>query len=304
MIEAESTRLRGTVLALLVALSYATNSTFAGLAYGGGSNSVSVFAVRSTAAFVALLIGLRLMNREWTVPPEQRVLAIALGLVLAGASWALLGAMEMMPVALCVITLYTYPIIVAAIGWVSGREAFSVRYALALVCAFVGLILALDLSGEVPSLPGVVLAAGAAFGVALLLVVNERQHAARGSPQFTLHMLGTCTIVSLAASAFSGDFALPHTVPGWIGFIGTPVCYSFSVIFMFVAVSMIGSVRTSLLMNLEPVSAVILGYLLLAQRLAPSQLFGIALVVSAIVAIEGVNVRLRRAAARGQPASR
>jgi drug/metabolite transporter (DMT)-like permease len=199
-----------------------------------------------------------------------------------------------MPVALCVITLYTYPLIVAIVGWLSGREPFRLRFALALCCAFAGLVLALDLPGERPSATGIALAASAAIGVALLLVVSERQHAARGSLPFTMYMLGTCMVVALAATVLGGNFSLPHTLPAWIGFVGTPLCYSFSIICMFVAVSMIGSVRTSLFMNLEPVSSVLLGYVLLAQSLNTSQLVGVALVIAAIIGIEGLNAHGRR----------
>jgi drug/metabolite transporter (DMT)-like permease len=101
-------------------------------------------------------------------------------------------------------------------------------------------------------------------------------------------------VVALAATVLGGNFSLPHTLPAWIGFVGTPLCYSFSIICMFVAVSMIGSVRTSLFMNLEPVSSVLLGYVLLAQSLNTSQLVGVALVIAAIIGIEGLNAHGRR----------
>jgi drug/metabolite transporter (DMT)-like permease len=226
-------------------------------------------------------------GRSWLLPPRQRNTALALGVVMAWASYALLAAMETMPVALCVITLYTYPFIVAAFGWWSGREPFRLRFAVALVAAFAGLVLALDLSGNPPNVTGLVLAASGAVGVATLLLASERARAPADSQPFTLHMLATCMVLSLLISAARGDFALPQTNAAWLGFIATPLCYSFSIICMFVAVSMIGSLRTALVMNLEPVSSVLLGYVVLSQALDGLQLVGVALVVAAIVSIEG-----------------
>lgn len=278
---------RGVVLALAVAVSFAANSTFAGLSYTGGADAMSVFAVRSTAAYVVLLLYLVTRGHYRRLPARQRNTAFVLGAIMAWASYALLSAMERMPVALCVITLYTYPLIVASYGWWSGRERFRLRFAVALAAAFTGLVLALDLSGNAPSLSGLLLAVSGAIGVATLLLVNERARAPIDAQQFTLHMLATCMVLSLIINAAAGDFALPHTRAAWLGFIAIPLCYSFSIIGMFVAVTLIGSMRTSLLMNLEPVSSVLLGYLLLSQALDALQLVGVALVITAIVFIEG-----------------
>lgn len=278
---------RGVALALAVAVSFAANSTFAGLAYTGGADAMSVFAARSTAAYVVLLFYLVATGRSRKLPARQRNTALALGVIMAWASYALLSAMERMPVALCVITLYTYPLIVACFGWWSGRERFRARFAVALAAAFTGLVLALDLSGNAPSLSGLLLAVSGAIGVATLLLASERARTPIDAQPFTLYMLATCMVLSLMISAAEGDFALPHTHAAWVGFIATPLCYSFSIICMFVAVSLIGSLRTSLVMNLEPVSSVLLGYLLLSQALDALQLVGVALVIAAVVFIEG-----------------
>ena len=69
--------------------------------------------------------------------------------------------------------------------------------------------------------------------------------------------------------------------------------YSFGIICLFVVLAKIGPVKASLIMNIEPATSVLLGYLLLDQRLAPQQLFGIALIVSAVLVVE--STKLRRA---------
>jgi len=59
-----------------------------------------------------------------------------------------------------------------------------------------------------------------------------------------------------------------------------------------VVLAKIGPVKASLIMNIEPATSVLLGYLLLDQRLAPQQLFGIALIVSAVLVVESTKLRL------------
>ena len=57
----------------------------------------------------------------------------------------------------------------------------------------------------------------------------------------------------------------------------------------FTATQIIGSVRTSLLMNFEAVSAIVLGYLVLGQALAPLQLAGAAIVIAALLVARRPN---------------
>ena len=82
---------------------------------------------------------------------------------------------------------------------------------------------------------------------------------------------------------FVGDSPLPRTPLGYAAFFGVGAFYSFSIIGFFIAVSWIGSVRTSLLMNFEPVASMFLGIIVLGQVLEPSQYLGAALVVGAIL---------------------
>jgi drug/metabolite transporter (DMT)-like permease len=83
--------------------------------------------------------------------------------------------------------------------------------------------------------------------------------------------------------AASGEFALPQTALGWVGFIASSVVYGFAMIAFFIAVSMIGPVRTSLLSYADAVISAGLGVVVLGQALTLVQVVGIALVVVALV---------------------
>lgn len=225
------------------------------------------------------------------LPARRRYAAIGLGLLFASYSYGVMASIQRLPVALVVITFYTYPMMVAIVAWCRGREPFRTRTAAALGVAFVGLGLALNIVGAKPDLIGVGLTVGSAMILTLVLTLNETVRGTGDSRPVTLHMLATATSAFFVALLLSGNFALPHTPYGWVGFIGAPLFYTGAIISLFIVLARIGPVRTSLVMNVEPVSSVLFGYLLLDQRLQPSQLAGVGLVVLAIVLVEGARLR-------------
>ena len=81
----------------------------------------------------------------------------------------------------------------------------------------------------------------------------------------------------------SGELALPQTGAGWIAFTASSVVYGFAMIAFFIAVSMIGPVRTSLLSYADAVISAGLGVAVLGQALTLVQVTGIALVIVALV---------------------
>ena len=63
---------------------------------------------------------------------------------------------------------------------------------------------------------------------------------------------------------------------------------------MFIGLSKIGAIKTSLFMNLEPVSSVFFGMIILDQFLSPVELMGAALVILAVSFASKDQVELKR----------
>ncbi len=275
----------GLALVLVVATSFALNSASAGLAFEGGTNALTVLTVRTVIAAGALFALLAWQGARATLPRRDRRMAIALGLVMGLYSYFLYAAIERIPVALAILTFYLYPILTALAYWAWGRGRIGLATAVALVAAFAGLALALDMRGDGLDPVGVGFAAAAALTFALVPLLSEPLIGAGDSRPVTLHMLAVAAMVYVVASAVSGDFVLPETRLGWIGMLLVPAFYTFAIVGFFVAVGMIGPVRTSLAMNFEPVASMIFGFLVLGQTLTYLQILGGALVVAAIVVV-------------------
>jgi drug/metabolite transporter (DMT)-like permease len=166
---------------------------------------------------------------------------------------------------------------------VCGWQTLSWQMVAAIALAFGGLALALDPSERGVDFAGVAQALFAALGLGIVIAVSSRVFRAGDSRPVTLYIAAVAAVALIALCAAHGDFRLPQTGLGWLGFVGTSVSYAFAMIAFFIAISMIGPMRVSLLSYAEPVVAAGLGVILLGETLAPIQVAGIALVITALV---------------------
>jgi drug/metabolite transporter (DMT)-like permease len=278
-----SRELAGIALALAAAIAFALANTSARLAYHGGSNPLTVSAMRFVLPTVALIVWLQIRGMPWRLPARDGWIAAVLGAVTAFYTWALLSAIGAIPLALAILVFYLFPLVatvtLAACGWAKLRR----QTIAAIVLAFAGLALALDPRGGNLDFEGVALALVGALGLGIVIAASSRVFGTGDARPVTLYMAAVAALVLIVLCAAHGGFVLPQTDFGWLGLVGTSVFYAFAMIAFFIAISMIGPVRVSLLSYAEPVAAAGLGVTLLGETLAPIQIAGIALVIAALV---------------------
>lgn len=282
------TSFSGVALIILVAISFATNSTLAKISLDHGATPLSVLTWRTALAAFSVLLILKFWGVPRVLPPRIRWISISMGGLLATYSYLLISAIEHIPVALAVLTFYLYPILTSLGSWVMGQERLTLKIVACLITAFVGLGFALNLGGEFNSL-GISLATGAAIVFTILLLVNQKFVGGQESRTISLHMLSSGTFLFLVFVLIFEGFPLPQSSKGIIAYIGSGVFFSFAIIGMFVGLAKIGAIRTSLFMNFEPVSSIALGVILLDQVLTPLQLAGAGVVIASIAVAELVK---------------
>ena len=74
-----------------------------------------------------------------------------------------------------------------------------------------------------------------------------------------------------------------------MAFAGSTVFYVMATFTLFMAVSMIGPLRTAIVDNTAPVWAVVFGFLLLDQALNARQVFGVIIVIAAVISLQLVS---------------
>jgi drug/metabolite transporter (DMT)-like permease len=96
-------------------------------------------------------------------------------------------------------------------------------------------------------------------------------------------MAAVATALLMIVCIASGEFTLPQTASGWMGFLVAAALYGLAIIAFFIAISMIGTLRTSLLAYADAVISAGLGVVVLGQALTVVQIAGIALVIIALI---------------------
>jgi drug/metabolite transporter (DMT)-like permease len=280
----EARVLTGTILALTAAVAFALTNAAASVAFQGGSNPATLAAVRFVLPALVLTAWLIAQDRSLRLPRRDGWIAVALGALTAVYSWALLSAIGAIPLALAILIFYLFPLVATVILGVLGWETLGWKTIAAIVVAFIGLLLALDPRVGNISIEGMLFGFAAALGLGIVVAVSSRVFRAGDSRPVTLYMATVSAILLVAFCAQQGDVALPNTSNGWIGFVAAMLFYAFALIAFFIAVSMIGPARTSLLSYAEPVVSAGLGVAVLGEALTLTQIGGIILMVGALTA--------------------
>ena len=273
----------GVTIALAAAAAFALANASASVAYHGGSNALTVAATRFIVPAVALVAWMRISGIPLRLTKRDALAAASLGVVTALYNWAILRSFGSIPFALAVLILYLFPLMAAAIVAGLGWEKLASRTIVAVVVAFAGLALALNVRDSNLNLEGVALAIFAAFGLAVVVAVSGRIFRKVDARPVTLYMAATACALLLMLCAASGAFTLPNTASGWVGFGVAAVLYGFAMIGFFIAVSIIGPVRASLLSYADAIISAGLGVVVLGQALLPVQILGIAIVIFALI---------------------
>lgn len=286
----------GIGLALLAALGFSGTTISAMFAYEGGANPLAVITVRFVIGTTLLVLLLAFTGVKLRLPRRDRAIALAMGLFLAAQSYFLYASFERIPVGLTMVIFYVYPLMVALTECFVCRQRFSPLLWVALVTAFLGLVMVFNLTGEGLEMQGAIYAVLAGLGWGVLTLVGARVIRGDSRP-VTLHMQFSAAVTYLLICLVSGDVVLPTATGGWIAFLSMPFTYVVAVTAFFAAVGVIGSVRAPLVMHSEPVMTITGGFIFLSQVLAPMQLVGAAFVVAAIFAVRVGGARRAAVAA-------
>ena len=125
--------------------------------------------------------------------------------------------------------------------------------------------------------------AGATFGLALVLTQHEAADVdGRVRTASTMSIAG---LVALNMVVSQGGFHLPTAPAGWGGLATLTFLYGTAFTIMFTVLPRLGVVGNSAIMNVEPVFALVLAWLVLGQAIAPVQVGGALLVVGAVMVL-------------------
>ncbi|MCZ6453339.1 MAG: DMT family transporter [Alphaproteobacteria bacterium] len=280
-------------LVLGFTVSFALTNTTARLAFIGGSDPLTVANARFTFTTLALVVILWATGARFSLPRRDAYVAIALGVVTAVYSFAILSAIEKLGVSLAVLIFFLFPLFTSLIVAVMGWEKLTNTTMVAAVIAFAGLALTLGVDSENLAVNGIIYGLIGAFGLAVVSAVSSRVIRSGDSRPVTLYIVTTAAIVFIALSLFRGDFQLPQTSEGWVGYVGTSVFYAIGIIIYFATIAFIGPAKTALFSYVEPLFTMAAAFVFLGELLLPLQIVGALIVVGALAAAGLAGLRKR-----------
>ena len=279
----------GYLIVVIAALAFAGNNVFAVLSYEGGTTPLTLITIRMALALIALTILMLVTGRSILLARRERNAALALGVLQAVMSYCLMAAFDHIAVGLAVLIFYLYPVLTALGAWLMRQETLNRGIFIGLIGSFGGLALALGDTGATVSIFGMALAAAAALFMTCVILLSAKILQTDNSRAVTVHMHISGALIFVVISLIAGDFSLPQTDRGWIGLIAVPLFYTIAVATFFAGIAWVGGVRASLVMNLEPIASIALGFILLGQALSERQLLGAAIVIMAVTAVKWLS---------------
>jgi drug/metabolite transporter (DMT)-like permease len=280
---------------LLIALMMGANHVAARVAFNHGVDVATAVVFRSavTALVVTALLGMQGVRVSFTAR-HKRMLPL-IGLLIGIQSLCLYSSVARLPVALALLAFNTYPLWTALWAAVLYRQRPERVLVVAMPIILIGLALALDVFGAASGLGaqgqwarigagvGFALAAAGTFGLAL--VWTQHEAADVDGRVRTATTMGIAGLVALASVGVQGGFQLPDAAAGWGGLAALTFLYGTAFTIMFTVLPKLGVVGNSAIMNVEPVFALVLAWLILGQAIAPVQVAGALLVVGAVVVL-------------------
>jgi drug/metabolite transporter (DMT)-like permease len=281
------------VTLLLLACLFGANHVAARIALDHGVDVTTAVAARSlaTALVVGLLVAWSRMAIVLNARQKRMMLAISL-LVTVQSVW-LYSSVALIPVGLSLLAFNTYPLWAAFAAWLLyGRKPErAVLIAMPLILA--GLALALDATGLATGLgaraqwsnigPGVLYAVGAGATFGLVLALTQHEVAALDGRLRTAITMTIVGVLALGAALTHSGLHWPNAPAGWWGLAALSVFYGTAFTMTFTLLPKLGAVGNSPILNVEPVAALGMAWVVLDQRIAPIQFVGAIVVVGTVM---------------------
>jgi len=282
----------GIPICIASAISFGTMGIFGKLAYDGGSSVTTLLATRFGLAALlvwALALGTSGLRRLRGVPRRDLAIALALGALAYGAqAGCYFVALERLDASLLSLLVYTFPAIVAVAAILVGRERASRRSTVALLLASAGLALVLAGAGTGALDPLGTLLGLTAACIYAAYVLSSEGVARRLGPLMLSALVCSGAAVTLTLAGLVTGSLNPSEVSadGYASLAGIAVVSTVAALGLFFAgLELVGPTTASILSTAEPVTAVVLAFLVFGESLALAQLAGGALVLAGVLVL-------------------
>ena len=281
--------LKGYLFAAIAAASYGTNPIFAIPLYHEGISVSSVLFMRYAMAVAIMFVFTMIKSpKSLVIKPKYVGLLAFMGILMVLSSIALFESYKYLSAGIASTLLFFYPVMVAIIMAIFYKERLTKKSWACLVTAFLGVvILSKNDDGGFISLLGLTLVMLSSLSYAIYLVyINRGPMKKINTSTITFYVILGGFLVMIPYCLLDGGLMLPKTTPAWINAIGLGFFPTvISLIFTSRAIALIGSTETAIFGALEPLTAVILGILILGETLTITPAIGMILIFVSVTVL-------------------
>ena len=255
------------------------------LVLAAGCDVLTMLSLRSLVGLAFMAAWLRLGQKP-KADARVRTISLGIGIIFAGLIFCLFKAIAIIDVPTAVLTYFTYPLLTGIAASLAGFDRLRWKGVLCAAAAFFGLAVMIGAHPAGLAFIGIVYALGAACCRTVMLLVTRAYLVGADARVVTWYSLISSTLIFIAASAATQMRNAPQTNLGWLALLGMSITSTAAVFFIVVSTMRIGPFRTALIMNLEPLTAMVLSAIMLGQVITPVQGIGSAIMLAALVAFQ------------------
>ncbi len=288
---------RGLVYALAGAIAFSGKAIIVKLAYGHGTDAVTLIMLRMAFA-LPLFVLLAWWAGRAAAPLERRDWLAVLALGFTGyylSSMLDFVGLQYVSASLERLILYLNPTIVLLLGWIIFGRRVSVRRFAAMAVSYLGVALVfvweLRFQGSHAAL-GAVLVLGSATTYALYLIYSGQVVKRIGALRLTGLATSVACVLCMAqylvlrAPAQLAQIPMPVV---WLSLLNAVVCTVVPVLLVMLAIERIGPALTAQAGMIGPLSTVALSAWLLGERITTTIVIGTALVLTGVAMVARVK---------------
>lgn len=284
-------KLRGYLYGAVSSAAYGLIPLFAVPMMRKGMDIDSILSYRFACASLVMCLMLLTKKVSLRITLKEALLLIVLGVVFASSSQFLFLGYNYLTVGVASTILFTYPIFVALIMYFLFKEKITLRTAISIITAFIGVALLYLGDGQTGplSIPGIliILMSALSYGVYMIIVNKSRIKDMNGTKLTFYSTLASCMVFTIKA-LISNNGTLtpfPDIMCGVNLLLLALVPTIVSGITMVKSVHYVGSTITAVLGAMEPLTAVLVGIIAFSERLTLNLAIGIFLIIGAITLI-------------------
>lgn len=279
---------KGYILGALSAASYGVNPLAVNL-YNDGFNTDSVLFYRYALAILFIGILMLLQGESFKINLKETLLLIVMGILMSVSSISLFESYNYIDVSIASTLLFVYPALVTIIMMLFFKEKPSISIILALIGVGLGIILLnRGENSSTQNIFGVSIVIVSSLTYAVYIVMTQKSSTLRNLSSLKLSFYAlTFGILLFVIRMICSSNLHPLTSISHYGYVITLALFPtlISLTAMAKAIKYIGPTPTAIMGALEPVTAVILGILILDERPSTWAYIGMIVIVAAITLI-------------------